>query len=63
MAETRVVGSGPTGPGETLHQSGSFKPRTAGQDYIVELAAKDDFGNQDPFVEAGTLSVKHEHRR
>jgi hypothetical protein len=56
LAETSVVGSGPTGPSVTLNLPITFGPKAAGH-YRVELAAADDLGNQDGFVEAGEVSV------
>jgi len=52
LAETSVVGSGPTGPSVTLNLSLSFKPQTAGRTFTVEVAATDDLGNQDGFAPA-----------
>jgi photosystem II stability/assembly factor-like uncharacterized protein len=57
MSETSVVGSGPTGPSVTLNLSLSFKPQAQGLPAIVEVAATDDLGNQDEFVQAGTITV------
>jgi hypothetical protein len=57
MADTSVLGSGPTGPSVTLTFSLSFKLLAVGRDYVVELAAADDFGDQDDFVPAGRLRV------
>jgi hypothetical protein len=57
LAETSVVGSGPTGPSVTLNLSLSFKPMAAGRTFIVEVAATDDLGTQDGFAQAGTLTV------
>ena len=57
LADTTVLGSGPTGTSVTLRLSISFAERAAGR-YLVELAAADDFGNQDPFVSGGTLHIE-----
>jgi hypothetical protein len=57
LADTSVVGSGPTGPSVTLHIPLSFKPLAAGRTFVVEVAASDDDGNEDPFVQVGTLTV------
>lgn len=57
LAETSVVGSGPTGPSVTLNLSLSFKPSAAGRTFVVEVAASDDLGNHDDFAQAGTLTV------
>lgn len=61
LAETSVVGSGPTGPSVTLNLSLSFKPQLAGRTLVVEVAASDDQGNQDGFVQASTLTVALVH--
>jgi uncharacterized delta-60 repeat protein len=58
LAETRVVGSGPTGQTVTLKLALSFKPRAAGRTFVVEVRATDDHGGQDEFTKAGTLSVE-----
>ncbi len=57
LADTTVVGSGPTGPSVTLNLSLSFKPQAARRTFVVEVAASDDLGNHDDFVQAGTLTV------
>jgi hypothetical protein len=51
------LGVGPTGPGVLLTLPLSFKPSAAGRTFRVEVAASDDLGNEDPFVEAGTLTI------
>ncbi len=56
MAETSVVGTGPTGPSVTLNLSVSFKPGAVG-DYTILVAATDDLGHRDPFNRAGTVQV------
>lgn len=61
LAETSVVGSGPTGRNVSLNLSISFRD-TAAEHYQLELAATDDFGHQDNFVQAGTLRVQHAHK-
>ena len=58
LADTSVVGSGPTGPSVTLNLSLSLKPQTAGHTFLVEVSASDDLGNFDDFAPAGTLTVK-----
>lgn len=63
MAETRAVGSGPTGPSVTLTLSLSFKRRAPGHTYLVEVAAADDLGNRDDFVQTGTLRGTHQKGR
>ena len=57
LAATSVQGSGPQGPFVTLKMGLTMIGKSAGHDYKVELAAADDFGNEDRFVRAGALSV------
>jgi uncharacterized delta-60 repeat protein len=57
LAGTSVQTSGPTSPTVTLNLALSFKPRTAGASFVVEVAATDDQGNDSGFVQAGTLSI------
>jgi hypothetical protein len=57
LAETSVVGSGPTGPSVTLNLSLDFKRRVAGHTFLVEVAATNDQGDRDDFVEAGSFTV------
>ena len=47
----------PLGPLVTLKLGLTMIGKSAGHDYKVELAAADDFGNEDRFVRAGELSV------
>jgi hypothetical protein len=58
LAETTVVGSGPTGQSVTLNLALSFKPQAAGRVFDVEVAASNDFGQRDEFIHAGWLTVK-----
>jgi hypothetical protein len=58
LAESQVVGSGPTGDSVTLELSLSFKPKAAGRTYPVEVRAVDDDGNEHDFEPAGTLTVE-----
>ena len=58
LANSSVVGSGPTGRSVTLNLSLSFLKEAAGHRYDVELAATDDFGRRDAFVEATTVHVE-----
>ena len=58
LADTAVIGSGPTGQVVTLKLALSLRGKSAGHHYRVELAATDDFGNQDRFVQASTLHVE-----
>ena len=57
LAGTRAVGSGPTGPSVTLTLDVSFKDGAVGPPYPVQVAATDDSGNADAFVDAGTVEV------
>jgi hypothetical protein len=57
LAQTSVVASGPTSPTVTLNLGLSFKPSAAGRTFIVEVAASDDDGNTDDFIEAGVLTI------
>lgn len=52
-----VLGTGPTSPSVRLNLGLRFKPSAAGRTFNVEVAAADDFGNEDPFAFAGTLIV------
>lgn len=56
LAEATITGSGPTGRSVTLNLPISFTGNAEGH-YVVELAATDDFGNQDDFVDASVLLV------
>jgi Calx-beta domain-containing protein len=58
LAETTVVGSGPTGRSVTLHLVVSFGPDIKAHTYPVELAAADDLGHSDRFVRAGEVVVE-----
>jgi hypothetical protein len=57
LRQSSVIGSGPTGPFVTLHLNTSFKRAAAGRTYVVEVAATDDLGHRDDFVQAGTIRV------
>jgi hypothetical protein len=57
LAQTSVLASGPTSPTVTLNLGLSFKPSAAGRTYFVEVAASDDDGNTDAFIQAGTLTI------
>jgi hypothetical protein len=57
QAVNGALGTGPTSPSVQLTLPLSFKPSAAGRTFIVEVAASDDLGHQDPFVQAGTLTV------
>jgi hypothetical protein len=58
LADTTVVGSGPTGPSVTLHLVVSFGPEINAHSYPIWLSPADDFGNVDKFVRAGEISVE-----
>lgn len=58
LAESSVVGSGPTGQSVTLNLAISFGEEAAGHSYRIELAASDDFGNHDNFVQASSVGVQ-----
>jgi hypothetical protein len=62
LADSSVVGSGPTGQSLLLHLSLSFNPHMAGRSFLVEAAASDNLGNeQDAFGQTGRLTVSTEH--
>jgi hypothetical protein len=52
-----ALGFGPNSPTVRLDLALRFKPSAAGKTYRVEVAARDDLGNEDPFTLAGTLTV------
>jgi hypothetical protein len=58
LADTTVVGSGPTGQSVALHLVVSFGPEIKTHSYVVGLAAADDFGNEDKFVRASEVTVE-----
>ncbi len=58
LADTSVVGTGPTGPSVALNLSIAFREKAAGHLYDLEVAATDDFGRQDDFVQATTVHVQ-----
>jgi hypothetical protein len=58
LADTTVVGSGPTGQSVALHLVVSFGPEIKTHSYPVALAAADDFGNEDKFVRASEVTVE-----
>lgn len=62
LAETTVVGSGPTGQSVTLNLPVSLGPKATGH-YEVELAATDDFGAEDAFVPASDFLIRPAKRR
>jgi len=52
-----VLGAGAASPSVLLKLALTFKPSAVGGPYLVEVAGSDDFGHEDPFALAGTLSV------
>lgn len=57
LSRTSAVGSGPLGQSVLLDLALSFLPKTAGHQLTLELAAADDFGNEDRFVPAASVKV------
>jgi hypothetical protein len=57
LASTSVQGSGPAGQAVTLNLALTMAGKSAGHKYKLELAATDDFGNEDRFVRASELQV------
>jgi hypothetical protein len=62
LAQSSVVGSGPTGATVTLNLAVRFKDAAAGN-YTVEVAARDDFGNVDNFFETTRVHVDQAEKR
>jgi hypothetical protein len=62
LAETTVIGSGPTGQSVTLNLAIELGPNATGH-YAVELAATDDFGAEDDFVQASDVLIRPAKRR
>jgi hypothetical protein len=58
LAESSVVGSGPTGKTVTLNFAVRFLDKAEGRSFILELAATDDLLNEDGFVQAGHVEVQ-----
>ena len=58
LADTTVVGSGPTGTSVALHLVVSFGPEIKSHSYPVELSVADDFGNTDKFFRASEVTVE-----
>ena len=56
LAQSSVVGSGPTGATVTLNLAVKFKDAAAGN-YTVDVAAMDDFGNVDDFFETTRVHI------
>jgi len=63
LAGTTVTGSGPTGRSVTLNFAISFGRNAAGHSYILELAASDDFGKQDDFVQVSELQIDRTNKQ
>jgi hypothetical protein len=57
LSESRVKGSGPTGPSVDLTYAFSLGSGLAGQTLRVEAAATDDEGSRQDFEKVGTLMV------
>jgi len=57
LAESSVVGSGPTGRDVTLGLLVEFLDKAEGHHYDVEVAASDDFGRVDRFELAAEVDV------
>jgi len=57
LADSSVVGSGPTSPTVTLNLAFEFEPPAAGHSYVVEVSGADDAGNEDSFSAAGSVVV------
>ncbi|PYS14292.1 MAG: hypothetical protein DMG15_08635 [Acidobacteria bacterium] len=57
LADSGVVGSGPTGRSVALNLSLSFKPKTAGHEFVVEVAASNDSGVESGFEQADIVKV------
>lgn len=58
LAETSLVGSGPTGPSVTLNLALSFKHQATDRLFAVEVGASDDLGHVDDFAHAGWVTVQ-----
>ncbi len=52
-----VLGVGAASPSVKINLPLAFKPSAAGKTYTIEVAARDDLGNEDPFAIAGTLTI------
>ena len=57
MSQAAVIGSGPTGQRVTIKLPLRMLGKSAEHKYRIELAAADDFGNEDAFIAASTLQV------
>jgi hypothetical protein len=58
LAETTVVGSGPSGPSVALHLVVTFGPEIKAHSYPVEISVQDDFGNTQAFFRATDVTVE-----
>ena len=56
-----ALGRGAASPGVMLTLALTFKPSAAGRTFTVDVAGSDDSGNDDPFVEAGRITVTPLH--
>ena len=63
LAESSVVGSGPTGRDVTLALLVEFLDKAEGHHYNVEVAATDDFGGVDRFERAAEVEVMKQKKR
>ncbi len=57
VADSRVIGSGPTGLSATVRPSLSFKPKARCRIFRVELFVKDDLGNLQGWENVGSITV------
>lgn len=58
VANSVVIGSGPTGPSATVRPSLQFKPKARGRTFRVELFVSDDLGNQQGWEHVGNIIVR-----
>jgi hypothetical protein len=58
LAGSHVVGSSPTGPSVTLTRALRFTSAAAGDTFLVDVAASDDLGHRDDFVQTGEWTVE-----
>lgn len=57
LGDARVVGSGPTGPSVTLTLPLIFATSAANTVFTIEVSARDDSGNEEPFADAATITM------
>ena len=58
LADTTVVGSGPTGPSVALHLAVAFGPKINTRQYPIELSVANDFGGVAKFFHATDVTVE-----